>query len=83
MPQKVIDPYVMREIATEYREKAASINNKDLKDKLIRKANSWEEKSYKKEIEGPADNANVPIDDQPIITQESIDSKVEMLICII
>tara|TARA_B100000925_G_scaffold29927_1_gene19923 strand:+ start:1296 stop:2111 length:816 start_codon:yes stop_codon:yes gene_type:complete len=81
MPQKVIDPYVMREIATEYREKAASINNKDLKDKLIRKANSWEEKSYKKEIEGePADNANVPIDDQPIITQESIDSKVEMLI---
>ena len=26
----------------------------------------------------PADNANVPID-QPIITQEAIDSKVEML----
>ena len=80
MPQKVIDPYTMREIATEYREKAASTNNKDLRDNLIRKANEWEEKSYKKEIEGePADNANVPIDDQPIITQESIDSKVEML----
>lgn len=80
MPNKVVDADEMMQIAAGYRQQAQATSNEDLRKSLIRKADEWEEKAIKKKIEGePADNANVPIDDQPIITQEAIDSKVEML----
>ena len=70
----------MKDIAREYREKAEMTSYDSVRKSLLRKADDWEEKAVKKELEGiPEDNANVPVDSDPIISQDEIDSKVEML----
>lgn len=80
LPKKVVDADEMRDIASEYREKAAMTPYESVKKSLLRKADEWEEKAVKKELEGiPEDNANIPIDSDPIISQDAIDSNAEML----
>ena len=80
LPKKVVDADKMRDIASEYREKAEMTSYDSVRKSLLRKADDWEEKAVKKELEGiPEDNANVPVDSDPIVSQDEIDSKVEML----
>lgn len=80
LPKKIVDVDEMRDIASEYREKAAITPYESVKKSLLRKADGWEEKAVKKELEGiPEDNANIPVDTDPIVSQDEIDSKVEML----
>lgn len=80
MAEKTTDPNKMMEQAKQYEDASRREPNGEVRKDLIEEANQRRFDVYKKKIQNdPPDDANVPRDDAPIITQEEIEARLEMM----